>query len=326
LRQKGIAADERRTQQPLIVKEANLPMSAPTDREVTSRSSSYRRLTMLTAVLLVVVPAVVLFPGAEHLADGLRQDATIWSLAGFAAVAVVGAALKGISGFGYSLLVTPVAALIIDPGLAVVVLAIPPLVLNVFQVGETGTGLGYARKNWALFVFGLLGSVVGVALLSTKPNRAVLSVLVASILLAHIAFQLTRRFAPSPRAGRPAVLGMVGVVQGFLLGAVNLGPVLPAYLQTFERDAKRYIGGISLFFTVVLVERVVQMWGQGVLTEYRIWLGSVIALVTLVGLGLGTVLRRRFDINKQKLDTIVTVLLLATAVNLLVKAVPQLVG
>lgn len=281
---------------------------------------------MLSAVLLVVVPAVALFPGVEHLGDGLRQDATAWSLGGFAAVAVVGAALKGISGFGYSLLVTPVAALIIDPGLAVVVLAIPPLVLNVFQVGETGTGIGYARKNWALFAFGLLGSVVGVALLSTKPNRAVLAVLVASILLAHIAFQLTRRFAPSPRAGHPAVLGLVGVVQGFLLGAVNLGPVLPAYLQTFERDAKRYIGGISLFFTVVLGERVVQMWAQGVLTEHRIWLGSAIALVTLVGLGLGTVLRRRFNIDKQKLDKVITVLLLTTAVNLLVKAVPQLLG
>lgn len=301
-------------------------MPAPLAQVATSRSPSYRQLIMLSAVFLVLIPAVVLFPGVQHLGDGLRQDATTWSLGGFAAVAVVGAALKGISGFGYSLLVTPVAALIIDPALAVVVLAIPPLVLNVFQVGETGAGLACARQNRVLFAFGLLGSVAGVAVLSTEPNRAVLSVLVASILLAHIAFQLTRRFAPLPRAGHPAVLGLVGVVQGFLLGAVNLGPVLPAYLQTVERDLKRYIGGISLFFTVVLVERVVQMWVQGVLTDYRIWLGSAIALVTLVGLGLGTVIRRRFHVDKRRLDAVITVLLLATAVNLLVKAVPQLVG
>ncbi|MBQ0928663.1 hypothetical protein KBO27_32360 [Saccharopolyspora endophytica] len=48
--------------------------------------------------------------------------------------------------------------------------------------------------------FGLFGSVVGVALLSTKPDQALLSVLVALILLAHITFQLTRRFATTPRA------------------------------------------------------------------------------------------------------------------------------
>ena len=287
---------------------------------------SYRHLTMTLAVLLVAVPAVVLFPGVDHLADGLRDDVNAWSLLAFAAVAVLGAALKGISGFGYSLLVTPVAALIIDPTLAVVVLAIPPLMLNVFQVGETGTGRAYVRQNWSLFVFGLLGSVVGVALLSTKPDQALLSLLVAVILLAHITFQLTRRFATTPRAGHPALLSLVGVVQGFLLGAVNLGPVLPAYLQTFERNAKRYIGGMSLFFAVVIGERIVQMWVQGVLTEYRIWLGSTIALVTLLGLAVGTFVRRRFAIDKRRLDAVITVLLLATALNLLWKALPQLLN
>lgn len=287
---------------------------------------SYRQVTMTLAILLVTVPAIVLFPGADHLGDGLRAGVTGWSILAFAVVAVVGAALKGISGFGYSLLVTPVAALIIDPTLAVVVLAIPPLMLNVFQVGETGTGRTYVRQNWALFAFGLLGSVVGVALLSTKPDQALLSVLVALILLAHITFQLTRRFATTPRAGHPALLSLVGAVQGFLLGAVNLGPVLPAYLQTFERNAQRYIGGMSLFFAVVIGERIVQMWLQGILTEYRIWLGSTIALVTLLGLAMGTVIRRRFAIDKRRLDAIITVLLLATALNLLWKAVPQLLS
>ena len=62
---------------------------------------SYRHLTMILAVLLVAVPAVALFPGVDHLADGLRDDVTALSLLAFAAVAVIGAALKGISGFGY---------------------------------------------------------------------------------------------------------------------------------------------------------------------------------------------------------------------------------
>lgn len=66
------------------------------------------------------------------------------------------------------------------------------------------------------------------------------------------------------------------------------------------------------------------MRAQGILTEYRIWLGSAIALVTLAGLALGTALRRRFDIDKRRLDAIITVLLLATAANLLRRALPQL--
>lgn len=58
---------------------------------------SYSHLTMTVAVLLVAVPAVALFPGTVHLADGLRGDVTGWSLLAFAAVAVVAAALKGLS-------------------------------------------------------------------------------------------------------------------------------------------------------------------------------------------------------------------------------------
>lgn len=289
-----------------------------------ARWISYRNVLMTLAILLVAVPAVVLFPGTAHLADGLRADVTSWGLAAFAAVAIAGAALKGISGFGYSLLVTPVAAMVLDPALAVVVLAIPPLMLNLFQVGETGTGMTYIRQNWALITAGLVGSALGVYLLSTKPDTAVLSVLVAVILLGYIAYQLSRRFAVTPRAGHPALLSVVGVVQGFLLGAVNLGPILPAYLQTFERSASRYIGGMSLFFSLVLGERVVQMAAQGILTEYRVWLGSVIALVTLLGLGIGTAIRHYLHVDKRRLDAVITVLLLATAVHLLWKALPQL--
>lgn len=284
----------------------------------------YRHLTMTVAVLLVAIPAVVLFPGADHVSDGLRVGVTPWALVVFAGVAVAAAALKGISGFGYSLLVTPVAALVIDPALAVIVLAIPPLMLNLFQVGETGTGLRYARQNWPLIAAGLVGSALGVYLLSTKPDTAVLSVLVAVILLAYIGYQLTHRFAAVAQAGHPAWLGVVGVVQGFLLGAVNLGPILPAYLHTFERNANRYIGGMSLFFTLVIGERVIQMSAQGILTDYRLWLGSAIALITLAGLAIGTAIRRTCQINKGRLDAIITALLLATAVSLLWKALPQL--
>lgn len=100
----------------------------PTDTASTvsqSSRSAYRHVTMTMAVLLVAMPTIVLFPGLGHLADGLRTDVTTGSLLAFACVAVAGGVVKGVSGFGDSLLVTPVAALIIDPSLAVVVLAIP---------------------------------------------------------------------------------------------------------------------------------------------------------------------------------------------------------
>jgi len=292
------------------------------------RGVGYRVGLMTFAVLLVLVPAVALFPGGGRsaLTEGLRGGFTTTDLVLFVVVALVAAAIKGFSGFGYALIATPLATLLIDPTAAVVVLAIPPLMLNLFQVGETGTGPSYLRQHWSLVVCALVGSAVGVYFLSSVPRSPIIPVLIGLLLLGYVVWQLIRRFLPAPTAAHPLALGVVGTAEGFLLGAVNIGPLLPAYLHTFERNARRYIGGMSLVFSLVFAERIVQMFGNGLMSPYRLWLGSVIALITLVGLLAGTALRRSRWVNERAFTAIVVVLLAATGITILVRAVPQLVG
>lgn len=282
----------------------------------------YRRMMMAIAVLLVLIPAIVLFPGTDRaaLTEGLNDGVTAADLIAFVVIALLAGAVKGLSGFGYALIATPLAAVLIDPSVAVIVLAVPALVMNLFQVGETGTGWRYLRQHWSLVAAALVGSVIGVFILKNFPAEQLLAVIIGVVLVAYVVWSLARKGRPAAGTANPAALGTVGVAEGVLLGAVNMGPLLPAYLHTFERDARRYIGGMSLVFTLVFAERIGQMSINGLMTPQLLWLGSVISLVTLIGLVAGTVLRRWGRVNQSVFSALVLTLLAATGVTMLVKA------
>ncbi|MFC6835246.1 TSUP family transporter [Halomarina ordinaria] len=285
----------------------------------------YREVLMTFATAVVVLGAVALYPGSGRVTAGFSGDVTTTTLAFVFAVAVVAGAVKGAVGFGYALIATPVLSSVIDPVVAVVVLAIPPWMINVFQVGETNTGLTYVRREWPLVVLAAVGTVVGVTFLSRYQAGPLVPMLIALLILAYVAFQVVQNFVVVEEAHHPVALGGVGLATGFLLGAANLGPLLPAYLHTFERDRERYVGGVSMVFAVVFTIKIVQTAAVGLLTPYLLWLGCAISVVTLVGLFLGTYLRR-VGVDERWFNRAVVALLLVIGLNILRNTVPAVVG
>ncbi|WP_254525584.1 sulfite exporter TauE/SafE family protein [Natrinema caseinilyticum] len=283
----------------------------------------YREVTMVVATGLVLIASVVLFPGFENVTAGVNSEVGTVTLAFFFLVAIFAGAVKGALGFGYALITTPVFATVIDPTLAVVVLAIPPWMINVFQVGETKTGLTYIKREWSLITLALLGSIIGVFFLNSFQKGPLIPFLIAVLLLGYVLFEVISNFVMIEEASNPVALGAVGLGEGFLLAAANLGPLLPAYLHTFERDTERYVGGLSMVFTVVFTERIIHMWFNGLLTPYRLWLGSAIGVITIVGLLFGTYLRR-LEIDEKKFNWLVIVMLLVIALNIFRNTIPVL--
>jgi len=284
----------------------------------------YREVMMATATLAVAAGAVVFFPGMDNITKGVQSDVSSGLLALFVAVAVVAGAVKGMIGFGYALITTPIFASVIDPTLAVVVLAIPPWMLNMFQVGETDTGLAFVREEWALLVLAVLGTVVGVTFLAQFRTGPIVPFLIGLVIFGYVVFQVAQNFVTVEEAHHPIALSVAGVLEGFLLAVANLGPLLPAYFHTFERDVERYIGGLSMVLGTIFTVRIVQMLVfTDLLTPYRLWLGSVIALVTVVGLLLGTYLRR-LEIDEAKFNWFVVGLLFVISLNIFRNTVPAL--
>ncbi|WP_122091187.1 sulfite exporter TauE/SafE family protein [Halalkalicoccus subterraneus] len=284
----------------------------------------YREVLMTGATLAVITVAIVLFPGAENVTQGIQSDVSVGLFVLFIGIAILAGTVMGMLGFGFSLIVTPVFASVIDPTLTVVVLAVPPLMVNVFQMGETGTGIEFVRKEWPLLGLAIVGTLIGVAFLSWFSTGPLVPFLIGLIVLGYVVFQVVKNFVVIEEAHHPVALGGIGLLEGFLLAAANLGPVLPAYFHTFERDAERYIGGLSMTLGTIFATRLVVMtFFTDLMTPYRLWLGSVIAVVTIVGLLLGTYLRR-IEIDEQKFTWFVITLLFVISLNIFRNTIPAL--
>lgn len=284
----------------------------------------YREVTMALATLAVVAGSVVFFPGVENVSQGVQSDVTLPLLGAFVVVAIVAGAVKGMIGFGYALITTPIFASVVDPTLAVVVLAIPPWMINVFQIGETDTGLAFIREEWLLLALAIVGSVIGVFALAEFSTGPIVPFLIGLVIFGYVCFQVLENFVTVEEAHHPIALSVAGFLEGFLLAVANLGPLLPAYFHTFERDVERYIGGLSMVLGTIFTVRILQMvFFTDLMTTYRLWLGSVIAVVTIVGLLLGTSLRR-LEIDEEKFNWLVVALLFVIALNIFRKKIPAL--
>lgn len=284
----------------------------------------YREVMMVFATLAVLTASVALFPGIENMNKGVQSDLSIGVLAAFVLVAIVAGIIKGMIGFGYSLITTPIFASVIDPTFAVVILAIPPWMINMFQIGETDTGRSFVREEWPLLLLAVVGTVIGVAVLAEFRAGPIVPFVIGLVILGYVGFQVVQNFVTVDEAHHPIALGTAGYLEGFLLAIANLGPLLPAYFHTFERDTERYIGGLSMVLGTIFTVRIVQMaLFTDLLTTYRLWLGSVIAVVTIVGLLLGTYLRR-LEINERRFNWFVVGLLFIISLNIFRNTVPVL--
>ena len=288
------------------------------------RAFRYREVTMALATLSVIAGSIVFFPGVEGMTSGLQSDVSAEILVVFVGVAILAGAIKGMIGFGYALIATPIFASVIDPTFAVVVLAIPPWMLNMFQIGETGTGRAFVREEWPLLALAVIGSVIGVAALAAFSAGPIVPFVIGLIILGYVAFQVAQNFVTVEEAHHPIALGSAGFLEGFLLAIANLGPLLPAYFHTFERDTERYIGGLSMVLGTIFTVRIIQMsLFTDLMTTYRLWLGSVIAVVTIVGLLVGTYLRR-LEIDEERFNWFVVGLLFVISLNIFRNTVPAL--
>lgn len=283
-------------------------------------SLRYREVVMTLTTGTVISASILLFPGSNNVLKGIEGNITFATFLLLFAVAILGATVKGTVGFGAGLIPTPIFASIIDPTVAVVVLAILPWQNNMFQVGETQTGITYIREEWSLVILTIVGTVLGVFFLSAFSAGAGLRFLMGLFILGYAIYELATGFITIEGARHAGVLGVIGFLEGFLVAAVNMGGLLPAYLHTFERNTERYVGGLAIVYTLAMTVRLAVMSSTGLLTPYRLWLGSVIATAAIGGLFLGTFLRR-LGLDQAKFDRVVIGLLFIIGLNLLRKTV-----
>ena len=244
------------------------------------------------------------------------------SLAAYIAIAValaLGGIVKGATGLGAPVVAVPVMAAFFDVRLAVVIMVVPNLFTNLWQIWTFRATRLAGPFAWRFALAGGLGAAIGSAFLSILPAR-VLTGTVALAVVAYIALRVARPDFTVPLSRAERVAWPVGTAAGVLQGAAGISaPISASFLNAMRLPRAEFIPTISLFFVLMCVTQIPTLMAFGLMTTHLALLG-ILALVPLVAfMPLGAHLSR--TVSARTFDRMVLVLLAVLALRLIQQTV-----
>ena len=230
-------------------------------------------------------------------------------------VVMIAAFFQRISGFGFSLMSTPLLALVMPVNKAVVVLAlvsVPNMILNWREFGPK------AEKKQVRWIAGwaVPGMPLGLYLLTVLPERALkISVSVCVIVAAMI---LSARIRIPPHRVR-----LVDATMGFVSGVLNTstgtnGPPLVLSFSGQDLDPDRTRGSLAYVFGMSNVVGIALFAAKGLVTLEA----SILGLLSLPSILIGRRLARPIaeQLTPQNFRRVAVATLIATGIVGIIKA------
>lgn len=238
-----------------------------------------------------------------------------FTLAAVALGLLFAGSVKGALGVGLPLVGMPVLLLVLPAPTAVVVMAVPILLTNLWQMISGGHILENLRRFWPIILFLGIGMVGGSRLL-VAVDEGVLIAALGGVLLAFASISLTR-FKPTipPRWHMRAqpVFGLVGgIVGGF---STVFGPPVSMYLVAIGLPKDRFVSAVGTTFFAG------SLWLNLALASLPVYGPSEAIMAALacipVGLGMALGQRLRRAIPQETFSRAVLIMLIATSLVLI---------
>lgn len=228
----------------------------------------------------------------------------------------LGGILKGATGAGAPVLAVPALVLLFDVHFAILVMVIPNMMTNAFQVWKFRSNLPEMSFVSPLLIGGVIGVLGGTYVLASLSSET-LSFFLAIAVFGYIALRLAKpdwkiEMGLAKKLALPA-----GIGAGFLQGASGLSaPISITFLSAMKLPRPVFIVTISLLFVIFTVVQIVALW-QGDLLTREGMLFSVFALIPIsAAMPLGAHLATR--LKPDTFDKVILALLALIAIRLLI--------
>ena len=245
-------------------------------------------------------------------------------VATLALVVCFAAAVNGVAGFGFALVMVASLAIVIEPRPAVVLLSLITPAVQTFQLRHHWAFRGVAGRLRPMLAASVIGTIVGANLLVILPGYA-LAIALGLFTLWYVIGSLRkspmRVTERTERRIAPAVGALAGVSNG-TLGAS--GPILGSYLLAIGLTGRHFVFAISLTFMLMSIIRVGTLAVLGEYTLAVVLLGLGLALPAWAGQRLGFWLQAR--LSAAAFQRVILVGLLAASANLLYRGVTQAIA
>lgn len=228
--------------------------------------------------------------------------------------------VKGTLGFGVGLVSATLLVQLFPPKPTLMILIFPIGLSEVGLLVTTGVPWKLLREHWRFFLLLIPGAIIGVVGLLVIPVT-VLYLALSGYIIVFLISQLyeSRAYHVADRQGFGLVSGVATGILGGGFGAA--GPPAVPYLYMHTRDDPRavFIGGMAAAFVVPQIVRLPTLMITGHFGVHEFILGSIAAIIVLIGLGLGSQLRPY--IPNDRFQSLVQGLLLLMAGQLAIDAV-----
>jgi uncharacterized membrane protein YfcA len=230
-----------------------------------------------------------------------------------------GGLIKGALGVGTPLLTVPMMAQVLPPQMAIAIMAVPVVVANLWQFAQAERSAAVVARFWPTLVAILVGSWIGVKILSVIDEKALL-VLVGAAVIAFALLQGSKfRLHLPDRLVKPAGV-LFGGASG-LIGGVSsfFGPMLITYLISIRGLSKiQFVSSISFLYVSAVVPWAVTLFIFDILDQ-RLLLYSTLATLP-VTLGLLGGQRIRKHISEARFQHLIIVILVISGASMLWRA------
>lgn len=239
----------------------------------------------------------------------------------FFAIAVLAVVFAGISkggfGSGAAFASASILALVLEPGVALA-LMLPLLMLMDLAGLKAYWGRWNLRASLLLIVGGLPGVVLG-GWLFTQVNADVIRVLIGSVSILFVLWQLRERLGWPQRAAR-RMGRLAGAMAGLAVGFTSFvshagGPPAAIYLLSQRMSKTEYQASTVLIFWAINLTKAVPYAGLGLFTRETLLLDLLLAPFALLGAWMGV--RLHHAIPERWFFGLTYVLLSATGAKLI---------
>jgi uncharacterized membrane protein YfcA len=203
--------------------------------------------------------------------------------------------VKGVIGFAFPTVATPLLALVTDVRTAVAVLIVPNIVMDGIQLVRRGNWLATARRHAVLLAFGAVGMALGTHLLVALPPW-VATLILGCFLLAFVALNLTRVPSRVPPAWETRLAPVAGLVAGVVGGLTNVpGTPLVIFFHALGMPKDDFVRSVAFTFGVFKVVQLAAVAFYGLLSLRLLAISVALTAVALLSFGLGLRVQERLD-------------------------------
>ncbi|MEM8630934.1 MAG: sulfite exporter TauE/SafE family protein [Pseudomonadota bacterium] len=236
----------------------------------------------------------------------------------FVAIAL-GGIMKGATGAGVPVVAVPVMAAFFDVRLAVIIMSVPNLLSNLWQLRTYWDDRLRGAFLWQFALSGAGGAVAGTYVLASVPEEALL-VTVAAAVVAYIALRLLRPDFQLSRTAAGRAVVPTGFVAGTLQGMAGISaPVSVSFLNAMRLERRTFIASISAFFAAMSLAQVPALYAAGLLTPPLLGLSALALVPIFLFLPVGAWVARY--LSPKGFDRLVLLLLGVLAIRLIWSAV-----